>query len=421
MSDKILNNDDNFKRVLASLNKNNPDLSLEDKAKLAMSICDDAPQKYIEAVGFGADIAFPTSSTKEFGETDSNVNPDAKTIEVEVVNDTAIAYPSEDGTMELFTFEKSTLERLGRKLEGIPVVIGKGHDADLPLAYFTDKYEVREVSDEHGRKRNALYAFAKVRSDEDAPVNAEQLFKDGKWAMNGGDAKLSGSLKFSSTDIPYFYEDGTKVNYMTHPAPRHYALLDSPYITDSGVTNKNFGKEVEEMAEEETKIEAVETTEAAAEETVEATEAPATEETPVEEAVEAPVEETVEEVVAEEATEEVIETAPEATVETVNKTDYDNVLARLEALEAELASARRDNLMEQIAVKKYGAEYSEEEKAELVDTVKAFGESELKGYLAGLTENVDVGVKSFGKGRVAEDNASTGVRLSIPYMNRRRK
>lgn len=424
MSEKSVSTNRNYNTVLQYLIKQNKDTEVSALEELAMSICTDAPKKYAAAVGFGDDAETKASGlVKEFGETTGSLLAEDKVIEIEVVNDTAIEYPVENGEdkkYELFTFDRKTIEELGTKLEGIPIVIGNGHDADLPLAYFTNKYEVREIEGEEG-KRVALYGYAKVRNDQDAPVVGEKFFKNPKWDINGGTESIKGSLKFNSKDVPFYFDDA-KINYMTRPAPRHYALLDSPYILDSGVKNKNFGKEGNIMSEEvktETVAETpVETTEAA-----ETTEAPAVEETPVAEATE-------EEVVAE-ATETPVETAEapvaEATTEeTVAPADDGKVealMARIEALEAEAAAARKEALIAQIVAKKHGAEATEEQTAELMEAVKAFGEAELKGYLAGISEHVDAGVKSFGKGRISTDEvaASPGLKLDINYLSARKK
>ncbi len=395
--------DNNYDKILASLKKLK--ISSEEAEVLAKKICEDAPLRYNECAGFGANAESVTSKVKEFGQTLAEITVD-KEIEVLVVDNSTIEYKNEQGEQELFTFDEKTMESLGKKLEGVPVVIGKGHDADLPVAYFSKKYVIKDyVSD--GKTIKGLFGRAIVRSDEDAPVVAEELFKNPRWTINGGTEKLKGSLRFSSNDIPYFFEDGSKVNYMTRPVPRHYALLDSPIIKDSGVINKNFGENKGEtiMANEQL-------TAPAAPAATPASAAPAapvvvTPTPPAPVAITPPT---------------VVIPAPEP-IKMVPEAELTSLKAKIAELMKEIETGKKNRLLEKITFQKFGPNADPEvmEKFLTEAGLKSFGLEQLEGYMAGLGQAVQntPKPKNFGKGAVDATPAGTGAaKLDLYFMKK---
>lgn len=386
------------------------EVSAEELAAQAEAMCKQAELYRTECVGFGERVETAAVSAKDFGET--AVEVEDKILRFMVADTSTIELENEDGVPELYAFDSTTLRELGRKLEGVPVVVGNGHDADLPLAYFTKEFEVKTREDGHSE----LYVTAKLREDSDAPVNFEELIQNPAWNVNGGEKQLSGSLRFDSFDVPYFYENGSKINFMTRTVPRHYALVDIPRIKASGLVEKNFSKEVENMTEEQnTEV----TTQSEVEvQTEETTEAP----------VEAPVEETVVEAEAEvEATEAAPEAADEP--ETVEATEADEapvvdetaeLKARLAEVEAQLRMAREAEIVNKILVKALGPDYTEKEAESFVEAkLKNFGENELKGFLAGMGEATGPAAKDLGRGKL--DTEGSGVKapkLNLHYFKK---
>lgn len=389
--------------------RSNGEVDAEALTDQVKSMCEQASLYRTECVGFGERAETAGTRVKDFGETAVEVQD--KVLRFMVADTSTIELENEDGVPELYAFDKMTLRELGQKLEGVPVVVGNGHDADLPLAYFTKEFEVAEKDDGHSE----LYVSAKLREDADAPINFEELIQNPEWNVNGGEKQLSGSLRFDSFDVPYFFDNGSKINFMTRTVPRHYALVDIPRIKASGLVEKNFSKEVENMTEEQT---TEVTTQSEVEvQTEETTEAP----------VEAPVEETVVEAEAEvEATEAATEVADEP--EAVEATEAEapeadetaELKARLAEVEAQLRMAREAEIMNKILVKALGPDYTEKEATAFVEAkLKNFGENELKGFLAGMGEATGPATKDLGRGKLdTETGDAKAPKLDLSYFKK---
>lgn len=365
---------------------------------LASSIKEDALKRFPNET-LSADIDM--HGLKMFGALEGSILPDAKIMTLEVVNDTTIEYENEEGVMEFYAMDPKSLKDLAGRLEGVPVVFGEGHNADLPVAYFTGKTEVKEIDG-----RLALFADAKIREDDKAPINFIDLIKDPSFNVNGGSQKLGGSLKFFSKDIPVEYENGVKVNYMTGASPRHYALLNSPVFHDAGLVAKNFGKQ-------EDKLQGEKMTEEIKDASVETVAVDATAD------LKASVEASLKALpVADMIKDEIVAKAVEALkldlgqTDKVPMSDYTALKAQLTEANDKIAAIERTNLVNTIRLKELGTDASPEAVEAFEARVKEFGMNELHGYESALevaaaqikaAEEAAGARKDFGKARVAAE------------------
>jgi len=399
--------------VLATLRKGNKNASEEDLVSLAEIIMADAEGRHQEVAGF-YNKPSKTLSSKDFGEmiTDGGeiINIPEKKLKWKVADTDTIFLPNSNGDAEAFAFDPLTLEKLGAKLEGIPVVIGgEGHDSELPMAAFTGDYEVVEETTDTGKKIKVLYQWSKLRSDEDSPIDFESLVKNPVWDINGGEHSLNGSLRFTSRDIPYYYGDGSKVNYMTSPVPIHYAGVDSPVIRGAGLVEKNFG---EIMTKE------VETPEAKAP-VVDAPDVTAQVKEMLAEKLGAlDIAALVKEGAVAEITAQVVKAV--ANPEVIARSEYEAVLKERDELIEARETAELDGLRNEIVDKSLGADASEEDVAAFVEDIKSFGKTELQGILRGLTlaaektADAPAEKKNFGKGKV--DTANPEKKRKFPQI-----
>lgn len=385
-------------------------LSEEEAESLSASIVEDATTRHSEVAGFASDAeTYSEGEIKSFGEGHATVQND-KLMKWKVLTTETITYPNNKGEVEAYAFDGSTIQSLADKLEGVPLVIATAdtdepHNAELPFGYFTNKYEIMDEVAENGKPIKALYQWAKLRSDRDSPIDFDALVQNPQLTVNGGEKNLYGSLRFKSRDIPFFYEDGSKVNYMTSPVPIHYAGVDVPVVKGAGLVEKTFGNKEKKTGdtmtdEKQSEVKA----EAKAED------ASVDIESRLKEALgELDMAALIKGTAVDEIVKNVI--AGLGTPDTVARADYETLEAELNTLKQEKEEAELTGLRDKIVTKALGADADEATVEAFVEEegLKDFGKSELNGYLAALTKAAtrasEGDAKNFGKGKVDMTNA----------------